>query len=253
MALYDELALGRRELSAIFRSSPPRTLKAGGELLVTSAGSSYGIYHLRAGWACQFRDLADGRRAIVDVYLAGDVIGLDTVLGTRPLEKILTLTALTIEAIPAEDALMKLMADPPTALYIAWLLGQRQRRTDRLRAAISCLDARGRLAMMLLDLYKRLRRLGLISGSIYNLPLTQIQIGQYLGLTVMHISRVLRALRDEQIVNLEKHCVTILDLKRLAILARYGGIRSSSGSGGERGSKNRPTRPHRREGIDGRR
>jgi CRP/FNR family transcriptional regulator, anaerobic regulatory protein len=237
VALYDELALGRRELSAIFRSSPRRALKSGGELLITTAGSSYGIYHLRAGWACQFRDLANGRRAILDVYLAGDVMGLDTVLGTRPQRNILTLTALTIEEIPAEDALMKVMADRPTALYIAWLLGQRQRRADRRRAAISCLDAQGRLAMMLLDFYTRLRRRRLISGSIYNLPLTQIQIGQYLGLTVMHINRILRTLRDEQIVNMEKHCVTILDLKRLAILARYGGIRSSSGSVGERGSK----------------
>jgi hypothetical protein len=76
--------------------------------------------------------------------LFGDVIGLDTVPDTRPLEEILTLTALTIEAILAEDALMKLMADRPTALYIAWLVGQRQRRTDRRLAAISCLDARGR-------------------------------------------------------------------------------------------------------------
>jgi CRP/FNR family transcriptional regulator len=238
VALYDELAAGRRELSAMFRSSPPRTLKAGGELLVTTVGSSDGIYHLRAGWACQLRDLANGRRAIVDVYLAGDVIGLDTVLGTRPLEEILTLTALTIEAIPAADVLLELMADRPTALYIAWLVGQRQRRTDRLLAAISYLDARGRLAMMLLDFYRRLRRRGLISGSTYNLPLTQIQIGQYLGLTVMHINRVLRALRDEQIVKLERHCVTILDLKRLAILARCGGIpNNSSESGDERGSK----------------
>jgi hypothetical protein len=103
-------------------------------------------------------------------------------------------------------------------------------------AAISCLAARGRLAMMLVDFYKRLRHRRLLSGSIYNLPLTQIQIGQYLGLSVIHINRVLRALRHEQVAHLEKHCVTILDLKRLAILARYGGIQSSSGSGDERSS-----------------
>jgi CRP-like cAMP-binding protein len=181
--------------------------------------------------------LANGRRAIVDVYLAGDVIGLDTVLGTRPLEKILTLTALTIQKIPAEDALIQLMAHRPIALYVSWLLGQRQRRTDRLRAATSCLDARGRLAMMLLDFYERLLHRRLISGSIYNLPLTHIQIGQYLGLTVMHINRVLPALHHEQVVHLEKHCVTILDLKRLATLAWYWGIKSSSGSGDERSSK----------------
>ena len=90
--------------------------------------------------------------------------------------------------------------------------------------------------MMLVDFYKRLRHRRLLSGSIYNLPLTQIQIGQYLGLTVMHIDRVLRALRHEQVAHLEKHSVTILDLKRPAILARYRGIQSSSGSGDERSS-----------------
>jgi CRP-like cAMP-binding protein len=232
--LHNELALGQRELSAIFGSSAPRTLNAG-KIVGTAAGWRGGIYQLRAGWACQFRDLANGRRAIVDVYLPGDVIGLDTVLRTRSLEDVLTLTAITTEAIPAEDALMELMAHRATALYVAWLLGQRQRRADRLFIAISGLDARGRLAMMVLDFYMRLRRRRLITGSIYSLPLTQIQIGQYLGLTVVHINRVLRALHDEEIVNLEKHCVTILDLKRLMILAQHGGIGSSNGNGGEPG------------------
>jgi CRP/FNR family transcriptional regulator, anaerobic regulatory protein len=216
--LQDELALGRSKLKTIFRSSPLRTLKTG-ELL-SCAHSSDKIYHLRAGWACQIRDLASNRRAILDVYLPGDVIGLDTSVQTRPLEEILTLTAATVEAIPGEDALIELMADPATALYITYLLGLRQRRMDRLLAAISCLDARGRLAIMLLDFYKRLRRRKLISAPTYNLPLTQAQIGSYLGLTVVHVNRVLRSLRAEQIANVEKHSVMILDLERLAILAQ---------------------------------
>lgn len=223
LPLHDQLTRGRYELSTVFGSSPVRTLKAG-ELL-PAAGSSDGIYRLRAGWAYQARDLASGRRPILDVFLPGDVIGLDAGLSTRPLEEVLTLTPATIEAIPAED-LFDLMADRSTALYIAFLLSQRQRRTDRLVSAISCLDARGRLALMLLDFYTRLRRRKLISGSIYDLPLTQLQIGDYLGLTVVHINRVLRSLREEGIVDLEKHCVTIFDLHRLAILAQNGGARS---------------------------
>ena len=218
--LRDQLVLGKRKLKAIFGSLPSRTLRAG-ELL-GGAGASDQIYRLRAGWACQFRDLANGRRAIIDVYLPGDVIGLDGVAHARPLEEVLTLTAVIIEPIPAEDALVELMADRSIALYIAFLLGLRQRRSDGLLAAISSLDARGRLAMMLLDFYTRLRRRKLISGSIYNLPLSQVQIGNYLGLTVVHINRVLRSLRSEQIVDLEKHCVTILDLERLTIIARNG-------------------------------
>jgi CRP-like cAMP-binding protein len=215
--LHDELALGRRKLSAIFNSSPPRPLTAG-ELL---AGADPAIGSIIFDPDGRVILRIAGEQSSMSIC-PGDVIGLDAVVRSRPLEEILTLTAATVEAIPGEDALIELMADPPTALYITYLLGQRQRRMDRLLAAISCLDARGRLAIMLLDLYKRLRRRKLISTPTYNLPLTQVQIGNYLGLTVVHINRVLRSLRAEQIVNVEKHSVMILDFERLANLARNG-------------------------------
>ena len=87
--LNKQLALGRRKLRTVFGNSAPRTLKAG-EILGTASDSDGEIYHLRTGWACQFSALANGCRAIVDVYLPGDVIGLDTLLRTRPLENVLT-------------------------------------------------------------------------------------------------------------------------------------------------------------------
>jgi len=216
VALREELLRGRRELNARFRNLPPRTLRAG-ELL--AARSSNVIYHLVAGWACRFCSFSDGHQAIVNVYLPGDVIGLE-VLCTRKLEEVMALTSIVIERIDVENALTDLMTCRHIALYIAWLLGRRQRRTDRLVAAISSLDARGRLATMLLDFYTRLSRQKSITGSTFNLPLTQVQIGAYLGLTEAHVNRVLRSLRNEQIANLEKHCVTILDLERLKRLAQ---------------------------------
>lgn len=172
MRLRDELVLGRHKLSTIFGNSPALTIKTG---------------DIGAGCRLERRDLPASRRvgmsilrfrqwasAIIDMYLPGDVVGLDTVLRTRPLEEVLTLTAVTIEAIAAADALIKLMAYRPTALSVAWLLGQRQRRADHLLAAISGLDARGRLAMMVLNFYMCLRRRRSITESIYNLHLTQI-------------------------------------------------------------------------------
>jgi CRP-like cAMP-binding protein len=228
--LNRELTLGQRKLRAIFEDSSPQMRKAG-ELLLGDE-----IYYLRTGWACQIRSLSNSRRAIVDVFLPGDMIGLDSALHTRPPEGIVTLTAATMCAITVEDALVDLMAYRPAALYVAWLLGQRQQRADRLLAVISCLGAPGRLAMMVLDFYNRLRRRKLITGSTYNLPLTQVQIGHYLGLTVVHINRVLRSLREAGIVNLEKHCVTILDLERLTRLAENGGTVISSSAGVRRNS-----------------
>jgi CRP-like cAMP-binding protein len=220
-----ELALGQRKLQAKFENVSPQFRKAG-ELLPGDE-----IYHLQTGWACQLGSLSNGGRAIVDVFLPGDMIGLDSALHTGPPEGVVTLTAVTMRAIPAEDALLDLMTYRPAALYVAWLLGKRQQRADRRLAATSCLDASGRLAMMVLDFYTRLKRRKLITGSAYNLPLTQVQMAHYLGLTVVHINRVLRSLREARIVNLEKHCVTILDIERLTRLAENGGIVSSSAAG----------------------
>jgi CRP-like cAMP-binding protein len=142
---------------------------------------------------------------------------------TRRSEEVLTLTSVTVETILAEDALTTTQS---TALYIVWLLSQRQRCADRLLAALSCLDARGRLATMLLDHYTRLWRRKLITAPEYNLPLTQIQIGSYLGLTAVHVNRTLRLWRDERIVQMEKHCVTILDLEGLTNMAHTVQLRT---------------------------
>jgi CRP/FNR family transcriptional regulator, anaerobic regulatory protein len=217
-SLTDELVLGRRKLTTAFRTSPPRILKPG-ELLATLPGCRSAILRLRAGWACQFRVLSNGRTVIIDVYLPGDVIGLDTLLRTQRLDAVLALTSVILEVIPAEDGFLDLIADRSIAIYIFWLLGQRQRRADRRLAANTRLEPQARLSMMMLDFYARLRGRELVPAATYNLPLTQPQIGDYLGLSAVHVNRVLRSLREERVLNLEKNCVTILDLKRLRKLA----------------------------------
>ena len=63
---------------------------------------------------------------------------------------------------------------------------------------------------------------------------SRIQIGNYLGLTVVHVNRMLRSLRDERIVNLKKDSVMILDLERLTRLAQNGGLVSPIAGVGER-------------------
>jgi CRP-like cAMP-binding protein len=213
-----DLRLGRSALMAGFGRGSPRLLRAGQPL--RCAGSSDVLYRLQSGWAYRFYDLTDGSRAIVDVYLPGDIIGFVPPGRQQPAENVLTLTTAVVDAVAAEEGLSGLLASHPVAVYVAWLLGERQRRADRLISAISCLDARGRVATMVLDFYQRLESQQLITTSSFNLPLTQHHIGSYLGLTVVHVNRVIRALRDAAVVNIEKHWVTLLDLKALAALAK---------------------------------
>jgi CRP/FNR family transcriptional regulator, anaerobic regulatory protein len=221
-SLRDELLEGQREFRSCFSCNLPRLVKAGDPLDDADSANPTrpSIYRLRFGWACQFHHLPDGRQAILEVYLPGDVIGLDAAFRTRPLDNVVALTSVQVDAAVVEHGLRGLMMNRHTALYVTWLLGKRQRRTDELLTAISNLDARGRLAMMILDFYKRLCKQRLISSPVYNLPLTQSQIASYLGLTVVHVNRVLGALREQRIVNLERHCITIIDLEQLTTLAQ---------------------------------
>jgi hypothetical protein len=76
------------------------------------------------------------------------------------------------------------------------------------------------MAMMILDFYKRMHARELTVANTYNMPLTQHHIGEYLEITIVHVNRVLRSLRDEPVASLEKNCLTILDFDQLSLLAQ---------------------------------
>jgi CRP-like cAMP-binding protein len=88
-------------------------------------------------------------------------------------------------------------------------------RALRLAASIGRLDAHGRLCVLLLDLHDRLRRRDLIGRPSYNLPLTQEQVADHLGLTLVHVNRTLRRLREEGIAMVDRQVVIIQDMDRL--------------------------------------
>jgi len=133
-------------------------------------------------------------------------------------EKIVPLNSLVANPIQSEHGLGDLMASQSTALYVAWLLGQQQRRNYRHLASMS-LDGRGRMAAMLLDFFRRLRRRRLISDLTYHMPIGQEHIGNYLSLTAVHVNRILKILQEERIARMERHNVTIQDLEQLVLLS----------------------------------
>jgi CRP/FNR family transcriptional regulator, anaerobic regulatory protein len=211
---HELLRLGREALCTRFQAGAVRVLRAG-QLLVVGAKPNEILYRVRAGWAYRFRNLRNGAQAIVGVYLPGDIIGICN----KEASNIRMLTTTAVEVISGEQGLVGLMTSSETAAYIYQLLNDRQQRADRLLASIVSLDAQGRMAAMVLDFYWRLEVQKLIIASSFHLPMTQYHIGNFLGVTSVHVNRVISALRDAGIVNIEKHHVTIFNLSQLAELA----------------------------------
>jgi CRP/FNR family transcriptional regulator, anaerobic regulatory protein len=218
LELQRELALGRQALIARFEAGSSRVLNPA-ELLIAGANQDEVLYRLRLGWTYRSYDLADERTAIVDVHVPGEILGFDTVPCERRNANIRTLTIAVIEIITAERGILELLTGA-TGLCIWRLLSERQQRADRLVATISSLDARGRIAAMVLDFYQRLTTRKLITTRSFNLPLTQHQIANFLGMTAVHVNRTIRAMSNDQLLRIEKQHVTILDLGGLANLAK---------------------------------
>jgi CRP-like cAMP-binding protein len=69
--------------------------------------------------------------------------------------------------------------------------------------------------------YLRLRALGKTSGHSFEFPLTQNELADALGLTPVHVSRVIGRLRDEGLIALKRRLVTIIDPERLKAVAQF--------------------------------
>jgi CRP-like cAMP-binding protein len=163
--------------------------------------------------------LNDGKRAILDVLVPGDIVGLDHVLLARPASEIIAANRVTYNELDP-TRLRSLMADPRVALSVMALLAEARWRSDRLSATIGRLDAEARLAALIVSIHDRLRGRGLINHLSFNLPLTQEQIADHLGLTLVHVNRTLRRMREERLVVVDRQVVMIMDLEGLRTLTR---------------------------------
>ena len=78
-----------------------------------------------------------------------------------------------------------------------------------------------RVAHFLLELLTRLQAIGLADERSYRMPLTQELIGDALGLSVPHVNRTLRQLREDGLVSIDGQMVVIRDIEALAALADF--------------------------------
>lgn len=215
-AILDQISRGAINLqhSAVAHR---RYLAAHTELIRSQEPQSE-IGLLLKGWVCRYRLLPDGRRQILDVHLPGDLIGIDGFLMTRPQDFVLTLTEVTYGSLD-HDSFLRLMAIPDVALHILSLLATEKRRLDDHLATVGQMVADEKIAALLLEFYNRLRQRQIIKGKSFHFPMTQQQMGDFLGMTVVHVNRVLKRLRDNGIVNVKHRVVVIHDMAKLVNLA----------------------------------
>jgi CRP-like cAMP-binding protein len=173
------------------------------------------------GFVDRYKEMADGQRQILEIHVPGDFLDLHGFLLKRLEHNVGAMTSVRVALVP-HDALRRISEEHPHLTRILWfstLLDAAIHREKIL--SVGRRSAVARIGHLLCELYVRLKLVGLAEEGRYRLPLKQADLADATGLTSVHVNRMLRRLRNEEILTFRGGDVAIHDWDRLQQLAEF--------------------------------
>ena len=179
------------------------------------------LHVLVDGWACRTKLLVDGRRQIPMLLLPGDICDLDGLESPRLPYGVITLTPCRV-AVWSHHALATVMRDHPSigAALLRLALVENAMMTQGI-VVLGRHCAREKVAHLLCEIVVRLEAVGRAEPDRYDLPLTQAEMADVLGLSSVHINRVLQDLRGAGLIHLAAERLTVLDYEGLCAVGQF--------------------------------
>jgi CRP-like cAMP-binding protein len=179
------------------------------------------IFVILEGWACRYKLLAEGTRQITALLMPGDCCDihgsvLDTMehgIATLTPARVVTIQRARMEELivsrPALTGAFRWMQLVDEDTLRAWIVGMGRR------------DSLQRVAHLMCELFVRGRNVGLTENGRFEMPLTQAVLGDALGLTAVHVNRVLRKLRLRGVMELKEGTLVVANVASLATFAGF--------------------------------
>lgn len=194
---------------------------AGGEDLVEDGVEVNHCTVIVEGFAAQYKLLSNGRRQITALSIAGDVVDLGGLFNPLTDHGVVSIGPTTVR-MASHDQLRQVMSGVPeirsafwrhmaddAVLYREWLVSMGR------RSAIE------HLARLICELCSRLNFVGLATPSGFRLPLTQADLADALGLSAVHVNRIVKQLRASGVLTIVNQNVTIRNWPRLTEIAEF--------------------------------
>ena len=173
------------------------------------------------GWLARSKDMPSGERQVLEIHLPGDFADLHGFTLKRLDHDVMSLTECVIGLVP-HDRLMALTAEHPHLTRVYWLSTNMDAAIAREMAlSLGQRSAISRMAHLFCELHTRLGIVGKNFDHSFEFPLTQRELAECLGLTVVHVNRTLQELLRRQIIEAEKRHITILDKVALEAIAEF--------------------------------
>lgn len=175
---------------------------------------------LMTGWALRYVMLANGVRQTTAMLLAGDFCDDNVLLSGETDRTIAAMTDCEVAFIP-RSTMLNLFERPgiAKALWGHSLAGQIALRKSV--ANIATKSAQQATAYLICDIHARLSEINRSSGLSFHWPLTQQAVGEAVGMTAVHINRVLRSLREQGLITVQRGHMEIHNLEKLRRVGGY--------------------------------
>jgi CRP-like cAMP-binding protein len=173
------------------------------------------------GFCVRAKTTVTGQRQILSIHIPGEIPDLQSLHLHRMDHDLVAIAPSTLGFITHASLRALTRANPniaevlwrdtliDAAIFREWIVNVGQR------------PAANRLAHTVVELRRRLAVTGRASGDTFEMPLTQEQISEALGITPVHANRIIRQLRDDGILDINRGRVTVLDEAKLADLAQF--------------------------------
>lgn len=179
------------------------------------------LFVVQQGWLHSSRTLATGGRQIVSFHYAGDLVGVSSIAWAVATNTVTAVSDCIVSELskPNLGRIFKAQPRLAGALY-AIAAAEFVAMGDRL-TSVGRMGAIERLSAMLLDMYARLR---VTAGGVidsFDLPLTQQDIGDAVGLTKVHVSRTFGEMERQRLIERNRRRVRILDERRMVEMTGF--------------------------------
>lgn len=173
------------------------------------------VHLVLEGWACRYKQLPDGKRQMVSIFLPGDFCDVNVYILKEMDHSIGAITRLKVAMITPEEMLALTTNRPRITQALWWhelITAAIQREWT---VNLGQRSAYERLGHLLVEIYLRLEVVGHAHDGFCDFPLTQNDLADATGLTSVHVNRTLQELRKDGLIELERRRLRILDMGRL--------------------------------------
>ncbi|KQN74892.1 Crp/Fnr family transcriptional regulator [Devosia sp. BK] len=174
-----------------------------------------------SGYLCRSKTLPNGNRQIFSLHTAGDIPDLHSLHLNRMDHSLSAISDCRIARIP-HDAVYEALDRSPTLNALLWrdtLIDSAAFRAWMLMLGQA--EAVSRMAHFFCELFTRAAMAGLTDNNTFPLPLTQADLGDILGISMVHANRTLQDLRGRGVMDFDQQIVSILRWEELRKLGQF--------------------------------